>query len=211
MKTAVAQQQAFATVPKLWPCETVVCIGGGTSLTPDDVNYVRGKARVIAIKEAMLLAPWADVLYAADSKWWRFYKGAPEFQGLKYGIEQLETPPIDWPDVQVLRNTGTNGLELDPTGLRIGNNSGYQAINLAVHFGAAKIILLGFDCWAGPNGQQNWFGDHPNHVRSPYPLFLQQFATIAEPLKAAGVEVINCSRFTMLRCFPQMDLAEALP
>lgn len=213
MTTAVVQQR-FSIAPKLWPDSTIVCIGGGSSLTREDVEYCRGKAKVIAIKEAFLLAPWADVLYAADWKWWKFYHREVEagrwsaFEGLKYGIEQLETPPIDWPGIDVLRNTGSTGLELDPAGLKIGNNSGHQSVNLAVHLGAKRIVLIGFDCWTGPNGQQNWFGDHPLHSKSPYPLFLQQWATIVEPLKAIGVEVINCSRWTMLRAFPQKALEE---
>lgn len=195
-------------VPRLWPGETFVIIGGGSSLTPKDVAYVHGKARVIAIKEASQLAPWADALYAADPKWWKYYEGAPDFQGLKYTIEPQ---PIIWPKVHILRNTGDGGLELDPTGLRTGFNSGYQAINLAVHLGAAKIVLLGFDCWTGPHGQQNWFRKPGLHLASPYPLFLQAFATLAEPLAALKVEVLNASRFTVLSTFPRVNLEEALP
>lgn len=195
----------------------MVVIGGGSSLTPEDVNFCRGKARVIAVKEAVLLAPWADVLYAADAKWWRGYQGAPDFAGLKYSIvqdpgqEQLG----DWPGLQVLKNTGTEGLELEPTGLRTGFNSGYQAVGLAVHLGVSRIVLLGFDCWTGPKGDQNWFTQYPHlvkshHTPSPYPLFLQAFASLVEPLKAAGVEIVNASRFTMLKAFPYLSLEEAL-
>jgi hypothetical protein len=218
MSTATAARYVptFATVPRLWPGSTIVVIGGGSSLTPADVDYCRGKARVIAIKEAYQLAPWADVLYAADAKWWRFYQGAPTFDGLKYSIEQNPSQDAPdwcaaWPDVAILRNKGDHGLSLDPSGLCTGHNSGYQAVNLAVHLGAAKIVLLGFDMWRGPSGEQNWFGKHPNHVESPYPLFLQSFATIVAPLKQAGVEVLNASRFTILNGFPRVPLEEALP
>jgi hypothetical protein len=205
-------------VPKLWPGETIVVIGGGSSLTREDVDYCRDKARVVAVKEAGCSripghdapAPWADVLYAADEKYWRFVQGAPEFTGLKYAIEQREGyPPIEWPGVQVLRNLGEHGLEMDPTGLRTGFNSGYQAINLAVHLGAARIVLLGFDCWRFADSH-NWFGPHPTHIESPYPVFLQAFNTIVAPLKAVGVTVVNCSRQTMLRAFPQGELREVL-
>lgn len=215
--TAVALKTPVV-VPKLWPGETFVVIGGGSSLTPEDCAYVRGKARVIGIKEAVVCstqpapAPWADVLYAADAKWWKYMQGAPSYTGLKYGIEQgSAAPQREWPGVQYLRNTGNQGLELDPSGLRTGFNSGYQGINLAVHLGAARIVLLGFDMWRGPKGDQNWFGRHPAHIESPYPLFLQAFGTIVEPLKAAGVEVVNASRFTLLTAFPQVPLEEALP
>src|SRR5688572_15903262 len=159
---SIAIAPATAVVPKLWPGETAVIIGGGPSLTAADCSYVRGKARVIAIKEAAVCnlphiippAPWAEVLYAADYKFWKTHKGAPEFKGLKYTIEQSPGEPQGvWPDVQVLRNTGAEGLELDPSGLRTGYNSGYQSVNLAVHLGITRIVLLGFDMWSGPNYQ----------------------------------------------------------
>lgn len=191
-------------VPKLWPDSTIVVIGGGPSLTPEDVAACRGQ-HVIAIKEAYLLAPWADVLYACEAKWWKHYGGAPTFTGLKYTME-----PVPFADVQPLANTGAEGLELDPSGLRHGYNSGYQAINLTVHLGAKRIVLLGFDMSAGPNGQ-NWFGPHPNHSQgSPYPIFRQMLHTLVDPLKELGIDVLNASRFTLLNAFPRVTLEEAL-
>lgn len=201
----------------MWPGQTAVILGGGSSLTPEDVAYCRGKAKVIAIKEAVSLAPWADVLYAGDAKWWRCHQGEPTFHGLKYTIQQdpNEEQIGDWPGVQALRNTGPDGLERDPTGLRTGYNSGYQAIGLAVHLGVSRIVLLGFDCWTGPTGDQNWFARYPHvvkshHVPSPYPIFMQAFASLVDPIQAAGVEVVNASRWTMLRAFPFLSLEEAL-
>jgi len=218
----------LARVPPLWPRGTCVILGGGSSLTQADCAAVRGKAPVIAIKEAGYCAlpgetapaPWADVLYAADEKYWRFAHGAPDFPGLKYSIEDWPTadrnyqPAVlaarrqQYPDVVLLRNTGATGLDRDPTGLRTGYNSGYQAINLAVHLGVARIILLGFDMWAGPGGRQNWFAKHPTHLDSQYALFLQAFATLPAPLAVAGVTVLNASRFTVLRVFPRVALEE---
>lgn len=198
-------------VPCLWPGETAVIVGGGSSLTPLDVAYVgdraiRGMVRCIAIKEAFLLAPWADVLYGCDAKFWRFYRGVPSFTKPKYTLEAVE-----YPDVICLQNTGNQGLELDPTGLRTGYNSGYQAVNLAYHLGIRKVILLGFDMWRGPSGEANWFGAHPNHLDSPYPIFHQSFEQVKGTLKNLGMEVVNASRWTMLRTFPCVRLEDELP
>lgn len=208
-------------IPRLWPGDTFVIIGGGTSVTAEDVDRCHGKARVIAIKEAHCLAPWADVLYACEAKWWEYYRGAGTFTGLKYA---LRPDPKDhpraaadlktlqrYPDLQLIRHSGEFGLELQPNAVRHGYNSGYQAINLAVHLGAARIVLLGFDMSKGIDGTQNWFGPHPNHsAPSPYPIFIQAMSTLVEPLKAAGIEVINASRFTVLTAFPRLSLEEAL-
>jgi hypothetical protein len=102
------------------------------------------------------------------------------------------------------------GLELRPTHLARGRNGGYQAINLAVHLGAKRILLLGYDMMRGPKGEEHWHGDHPNRSRSPYTTFQACFPSLVDPLKAEGIEVINCSRRTALTCFPRKSLQDAL-
>jgi hypothetical protein len=202
-------ESVIRPVPKLWPESTIVCIGCGPSLTQEDVDYCRGRARVIAVKDAWRLASWADALYACDGKYWDFYKGVPEFTGLKFGL----TVDGRWPDVQALRNTGMDGLEVDPSGLRTGQNSGYQAVNLAVHLGARRIVLVGYDMQR-VKGRAHFYGEHPpggyQHTASPYGLFQQCFATIVEPLTALGIDLVNCSRQTALTCIPQQALSDAL-
>jgi hypothetical protein len=201
------QAIVYAIVPRLWPDSTIVCIGGGPSLTPEDVDFCRGKARVIAVNDAYKLAPWADVLFGCDAKWWSWHKGAPRFAGLKYAIQEQARR---WPGVQALRNMGETGLERDPSGLRTGRNSGYQAINLAVHLGARRIVLLGYDLGPAKDGKTHWFGNHPDRAPSPYGLMLRKFETIVAPLKDAGIEVLNCSRRTALTVFPRRVLSEVL-
>ncbi len=171
--------------------------------------YCEGRARVIAINDAHRLAPWADVLYAADAKWWRYYNGVPSFSGRKFSIQPESGR---WPGVTVLRNTGERGLELHPAGLRTGRNSGYQAINLAVHLGARRVLLLGYDMQQESAARSHWFGQHPIQIRatSPYASFLAMFETIVDPLRELGIEVVNCSRQTALTVFPQQPITEAL-
>ena len=205
MRLAPRRQARFVppvTVPRLWPGSTIVCLGTGPSLMQADVDFVRGKARVIAVNDAYKLAPWADVLYACDSKWWGWHKGAPTFPGLKY---TLQAPAVRWPGVQMLRNAGQLGLELRPDGVRTGQNSGYQAINLAVHLGAARILLLGYDMQGN-----HFFGSHPDQSKPPFSICLERFKTLAPPLKAQGITVLNCTRKTALKCFPCVPLEQAL-
>lgn len=89
-----------------------------------------------------------------------------------------------------------------------GGNSGYQAINLAYHFGAARLVLLGFDMQR-TGGKSHWFGDHPAgmNVPSPYDVWRGKFTALAADLALEGVEVLNCSRETALETFRRMDLA----
>lgn len=194
-------------VPRAYPGATIVCLGCGPSLTKDDVAKVRGRAVVIAINDAYRLAPWADVLYACDGKWWGWHPEALAFRGAKYALDRYAQR---FAGVAVLKNTGTKGLERDPKGLRTGRNSGYQAINLAVLLGATKILLLGYDMQPR-GGQDHWFGPHPYRTAPiPYDKILDVFPQVVEPLKAAGVTVINCTKGSALRCFPYLPIEEAL-
>jgi uncharacterized Rossmann fold enzyme len=86
-----------------------------------------------------------------------------------------------------------------------GGNSGYQAINLAYHLGAERVILLGYDMHCH-SGQSHWFGDHPKDFASntQYERFIKRFRTI-KPADY-GIEILNCSRVTALDAFPRYSL-----
>lgn len=213
-KKPPAQAFHYRPVPKLWPGSTIACIGAGPSLTKEQCDYVRDKARIIAINTSIELAPFADVLWACDYRWWRWahtdkkrYRNFQTFTGLKFALTRESAK---YPGVHVLQNTGSNGLELQPHGLRNGRNGGYQAINLAYHLGAKRILLLGYDMQR-KHGKEHWHGDHPNVTHSPYVSFRQSFTTLIEPLRELGIEVINCTPDSALPCFPYRPLAEALP
>lgn len=195
------------TVPRLWPDSTIVCIGTGPSLTAEDVQLCRTQAHAIAVNDAYTLAPWADVLYACDAKWWLWHKGVPDFVGLKYA---LQPAAAKFPGVQVLRNDGREGLSADPESLTTGYCSGYQAIGLAVHLGATRIVLLGYDMGRDRKGPAHFFGAHRDKSEPPYKLCLKTFQTLVAPLQAAGVDVVNCSRQTALTCFRRDDLERVL-
>lgn len=198
----------FASVPQLCPGGTVLCIGGGPSLTVADLDLARPHVNAsIAINNAYQVAPWATALYAADARWWAWHKeGIKTFPGLKFSV----STEAKIHGVQILRQCGDTGLSNVPDGLCTGRNSGYQAIDLAVHFGAKRILLLGYDLQVGPKGEQHWHGDHPNKSRSAYDIFKVKFKTLVPPLTARGIEVLNCSRRTALDVFPKVPLEQAL-
>jgi hypothetical protein len=204
MPTALAVPgRTYTVLERTWLGETVVCLGCGPSLTQADVDLVRGRARVIAINTAYTLAPWADVLYACDSKWWFWHQGAKDFPGRKLAL----TPEAQrhFPDVELLRNSGPDGLELKDRGaVRAGSNSGHQAINVAVHLGASRILLLGYDMRGG-----HFHAPHPDGSAPPFTVCLARFRTLAAALPA-GVQVLNCTRRTALTCFPCVPLEDAL-
>jgi hypothetical protein len=192
-------------IPRLWPGETIVCIAGGPSLTQVDVDHCRGRARVIAVNDAYRLAPWADVFYACDAAWWQVHgKKVMPLRGLK--LTHSADATLNW-DLKRVAGRALSGLSLDPAYIHLGNNGGYQALNLAVLFGAALVPLLGYDMQG-----RHWFGDHPKACRSPmnFQKWLKYFATVPPDLERAGVRVVNCSRETALECFPRSTIDQVL-
>jgi hypothetical protein len=198
--------------------QTAVVAATGPSLAADDLASVRDRALVIGVSDVGRFYPWVDAVYAADARWWTCHKGLPEYDGLKASIEReagADRRDHPWPDVAVFKHYGTRGLEVKHRdGLRTNDNSGAQAINLAVHAGVARILLLGFDMDVKAGSPSHFFGEHPDEIRSrcwePYTRFRPCFDTMKAGLQATGVEVINCSRETVLKTFPRMALAEAL-
>lgn len=88
-------------------------------------------------------------------------------------------------------------------------NSGLGAIALAVHLGARRIGLLGFDCqYTG--GKTHWHGDHPKGSgvgnAGSLPKWPAQFHQFARELQRTDVEVTNLSRETALDAWPRGEL-----
>jgi hypothetical protein len=194
---------AFVPVPRLWPNATVVCAGSGPSLTAADLKFCRGAGRLIVVNDAYTLAPWADCLYAADDKWWKWHKGVPGFAGMKYTIKPTRKP---WPDLHTMKNTGHEGIETAPDGLRTGFNSGYQAIGMAVHFGASRIVLLGYDMRG-----DHFFGSHRDKSRPPFAASIAAFQSAVEPLAKLGVAIVNCTPGSAIKAFDRAALHEVFP
>lgn len=180
-----------------------ICLACGPSLTQADVDYIRGKGLVIAVNNAYQLAPWADVLYAADANWWKHYQ--PVFNGIRYCAEDT---------VYAVKVDGKHLPGLSPEGsnyLHYGGNSGYQAVNLAVNMGAKDIYLLGYDMTAERG--KHFFGEHPgnlNRATGHFGGWIKNFHTMKPHLEARGITITNCTRHTALDCFPKIRLEDAL-
>ena len=64
-------------------------IATGQSAKTAKIEVLRGRLKIIAIKEAAVdLCPWADVAYGCDAPWWTHRKGLPDFKGLKIGWDK---------------------------------------------------------------------------------------------------------------------------
>lgn len=225
----------FSRVLPLWVDYAVVLIAGGPSLTREQVQLVRtareaDKVRVITVNDAYLIAPWSEVNYAADAKWYGWHAQGVAKPALGLTAEDVrvrwaayggERCAIAWGNdmladerVHILRNLhddvhGT-GLASDPGYLVTGRNSGFQSLNLAVHAGARQVILLGYDGQPAANGATHWHGGHPKPSAGIYEHIRRSFSAVERDLEAVGVRVVNCSPGSAIESFTKADLAETL-
>lgn len=148
----------------------------------------------------MFLAWWADWLHACDAKWWRAnIDYVQRFEGLRSTAD--DTTPLQYRALRFER-TGIQGFDRRRGRIR-GNNSGYQALHLAVAAGAARVVLVGFDMQGG-----HWFDGPADAYAADYGTMALHFKSLRRTLKARGVEVFNCSPGSALTCFPFEDLGQ---
>lgn len=194
-----------------WSGQACAIIAGGFSVRRDDVALLRDKVRVIVVNNAFMLAPWADMLYAADLGWWCQYRQAEEFQGLKVSASQYAAIQFGGHAVDVcsLDSDEPHGLSTKPGIIAHGGHSGHQALNLAVQTGARKILLLGYD-FCG----DHWHGDHQEPLRNPTQQKMAKWAermdALLPRLISLGVSVVNCSFKSRLTAYPKMMAVDAI-
>jgi hypothetical protein len=233
--------ERFSEVVREWEAATVAILAGGPSLTREafvDVGRLRtgsSSFKAIAVNDAYLLAPYADVCHFADSQWWRWQTDGiarpmigmtaenvrarfASFAGQKCSLLWSGSNITD-DCVHILRckraaqgDEHGGGISLDPKMLASGRNSGYQALNLAILAGAKKILLFGFDGAQDEAGRSHWFGENPRSV--PWQLFFESmrrsFSAAEREIVAAGITVINCNLRSAIDSFPKMTLEEAI-
>lgn len=185
-----------------WRGRTVVCIASGPSVTPEDVELVRLAGHPTIVTNATFrAAPWADVLFGFDSRFWRAYidEVRSVFGGQMVCMSQTAVPL----GVQTTQGSAW---------FRGMGNSGSGAIAFALGGRAAKVVLLGFDCSIGADGRKHWHGNHDHGLANCTSIarWPAQFKAVGQMARRLGVPVINASRRTSLTCFERMDLEEAL-
>lgn len=186
-----------------WTGKTAFVLASGPSLNAADVDLVQAYAQtyecpVLVTNTTFKLAPWADVLFFHDKKWWQVHgeEVRRDFHG------QCVTMASEVHErVTSLRGTGFNAYR----------NSGGGAISLAMAGGAARIILLGLDGKYATDGRRHWHVQHPSLGDAvSLPRFVMYFPTLAKEASGRGVEILNASRDTALTCFPRVSLEDVL-
>lgn len=178
-----------------WEGKTVAIMASGPSMTKEQADAA-AKVKRIAINDTYLLAPDADVLYAADPEWWFQNHDALLFNGMKITAKDV----YGLPGVHYCK----------PLHVSVGGNSALRAAHIAYEAGAERIILLGVDL--NDDEQTHWHGLHAAPLRNPTPAVFRsaRVAWEAASRSLMGGKIVNCSSRSSLTCFPKMSLEEAL-
>lgn len=141
-----------------------------------------------------------------DRGWWHEYGGQIEGD-FELWTSNPEAARIY--ELNFIRSEQGGGVSNMPGVIRQGGNSGFQAVGLALHFGAARVILLGYDMQL-TGGKTHWHGDHKrlgNPMTDKMKRWHGRFSLMAAE---TSVPIVNATRQTALKCFRKVDLLESL-
>ena len=168
----------------------------------------------MVVQDAYRLMPWGDVLYGCDARWWDKHSGAMDFEGEKWSSHSNEGCADDKIEMaekyglSLVKGAAGRGFSTEQDLIHYGDNSGFQALNTAILFGAPYIVLVGYDM-RHIGGKSHFFGDHPSglYQRPEYESFVRHFDKAPAP---DGVTIVNATPGSAVRCYPMMGLEEAV-
>lgn len=181
-----------------------IVVASGPSLTRADCDLLRGVGKTIAVNNAVFYVPWADILYAGDASWWKVYgEDVSWFKGERVTHQEYKN---------TRRFDGSHRFK------HFGGNSGHQALQYAIHNGAKKAAIIGFD-HRHTGGKAHFHEDHVRRTEIGGETvmlgnaecsdhWIKIMNATAEDAKRMGVEVVNLSRETALDCFLRMTVEE---
>ena len=190
-------------------------IGGGPSLLKylPDTSVLKNKD-VIVTNNAYKLFPDAMVLHFADKAWYEWHT-KPKHDFLNKFSGTITTCALAqkgfWDKSRIFcffKGDTKGGISKDTDKLN-GNNAGHQAINIAVHLGYKKIVLIGFDLDAS-NRKTHWHNEHerPTNVGNYEFSMIPGFEKIVPYQKELDFKIYNINKESKLKCFEFADLQE---
>lgn len=202
--TAVLQTPTTAlwSVPREWPGARcfVLCTGESIGRQRELIRQLEG--RFIAVKHAVDLRPDADVLFLAGEPEIELPL-LPKFRGTYVVMRRGKDGPGEMPDyIKRITRTKDHARLCDLPTHVCGLDSGTSAIDLAYHFGATEIVLLGYDMTGGH------YCKHPlqNPPQQHFTRHLRPLAAFAADAKAKGLRIVNCSPISKVDVFERQPL-----
>jgi len=183
-----------------------VIIGTGPSLTTEQLDQV-SHLRKFGVNNAFEFG--LDVHLACNPEWWDHY--GTEFTGHKWTWDKATAEKHK---INYIKGRWGDGLSTDPEFIHYHHGSGPQIVNLAYHYGVKTMILIGWDmCY---REKRHYFGEYPKPLQhwpktgqnSEFTGLIKEMETIKA--NDYGIEIVNCSPDSALKCYPLKSLSEYL-
>lgn len=197
-----------------WGGMDVFIIAGGTSVDPKQVKRLRGRPNTItiAVNSSYQIAPWADLLFFADDRWFKREMKERPAELTKFKGRILTTSiHVKDPRLEKLKKvapTKAVPLATDRGTIAIERTSVHACLNICLHAKAARVVLIGVDNRDGDNGRIHHHDEYPWPRRhSTWDVKRKQLQLVVDPLREAGIQVLNASPISTLEWWPKIDLA----
>ena len=222
-------------IPRKFPGETAIVSGTGPSLTPEVIatcNQARkeGRVKIFAANRAIDVMD-ADVFHACN---WQFYEAY--YEGLKdKPCDKWTTRPElegKYEGVNYIEERWEPGLSKDPSYIHAHHGTGPQLVNIAYLYGCTRLILVGWDMrypgkldstnrnYSGPRhffrdegfppGEDALTVNHWSRTTEDGTKFglIREMSTIKP--EDYGIEIINATPDSGMKCFPMGNLCDVI-
>ena len=205
-----------------WWHDDIYILGGGPSLNDVNFDLIKDKHVIgvnnaygdrICDKKGNLIEykcrDWVDVCFYGDGRWFDWHK--EWIKNFKGQIFSCATRARHLSGVVYIQRGKSLGIETKTNAVSWNRSSGATAISLAYHFGAKRIILLGFDMKM-VNGKGNWHNDHKTARKDPsvYRRFNEVFKHIKKDADKLGVEILNATTDSAIADFKVVKLEDII-
>lgn len=199
-----------------WAGQDVFILGGGSSLLDFDFELLRGRL-VVGCNMAYVHGPEiCPVCIFSDHPFFdanRFpLEEYHEKGGEIWTIARELFPRMDIQTLVKKNQRKPRGLWHGANGIGFGGSTGCAAANLALQFGAKRVLLLGMDCKLHESGKRkNWHEAYPVKVppdpQALFTKFTEGWRAVANdlPVRFPGRHIINLGPDSDLTYFPKED------
>lgn len=199
-----------------WEGQRCFILGGGPSLAGFDFSRLKDE-KVIAVNRAFEFCPSATILFAMDTRFYRWIQkneipGILEkfqsFRGHKLWLDLLN---FNYgPDIRFVKGLSGDGVSFSfERGIYHSTNSGYGAIQVALVLRASPIYLLGFDCLA-TTARTHFHSGYPQKSSAAAIMkFRETFLRLAKKL-TPDRRIVNLNPASGILSFPFSTIDEVL-
>lgn len=208
-------------IPRKYPGQTGIVCGTGPSITPQTIEAVNQSGLpVFGANRAHEIFD-CDVVHGCNYQFWDVYWDIIKHKPCDKWTSRKELIG-KYPGLEYIEDRWEDGLSRDPSWIAAHHGTGPQLVNIAYLYGCTRLLLVGWDMRYHGKKRRNQYErrrylDEDVITRNHWPMtgangeftgLIKEMETIHP--EDYGIEIINCTPGSAMRCFPMRDLNEAI-